>query len=61
MEEQNIDNSLIDRIEDGIAPVDVDPAIPTPEAEGEAPGAEPEATDPTKGMPEGGAPGEEGD
>lgn len=50
--EQNIDNSLIDRIEDGIIPADIDPEEPTPEAEKEAPGAEPEDIDPTKGTPD---------
>ena len=51
-QEQTIDNSLIDRIQDGIAPADIDPMEPTPELDKLPPGAEPEATDPTKGIPE---------
>ena len=50
--EQTIDNSLIDRIQDDIPPADIDPMEPTPELDKLPPGAEPEATDPTKGIPE---------
>ena len=51
--EQTIDNSLIDRIQDGIAPADIDPMEATPEPDKLPPGADPEETDPTKGIPEG--------
>ena len=53
-QEQTIDNSLIDRIQDDIAPADIDPMEPSPEPDKLPPGAEPEVTDPTKGIPEGG-------
>ena len=50
--EQTIDNSLIDRIQDGITPAEIDPMEPTPEPDKLPPGVGPEVTDPTKGIPE---------
>ena len=52
--EQTIDNSLIDRISGNVAPADADPTEPTLEHDKLPPGAEPEETDPTKGIPDGG-------
>ena len=45
---ENIDNSLIDRIEGGVAPADVDPFVGNPNTDEKAPGAEPTETDPTR-------------
>ena len=44
--EQIIDNSLIDRVEDGFTEVEIDPRASIPSAEEEAPGKDPESTDP---------------
>ena len=44
--EQIIDNSLIDRVEDGFTEVEIDPEASIPTAEEEAPGKDPESTDP---------------
>lgn len=50
--EQIIDNSLIDRVEDGFAEVDIDPRAAIPTAEENAPGKDPESTDPQMGSEE---------
>lgn len=44
--EQIIDNSLIDRVEDGFAEADIDPRADIPTPEENAPGKDPESTDP---------------
>lgn len=48
-----IDNSLIDRTEDNVDPVDINIRAVTPEyPELDAPGADPEKTDPTESTPD---------
>ena len=44
--EQIIDNSLIDRVEDGFAEIDINPEAGIPTADEDAPGKDPESTDP---------------
>lgn len=51
--EQNIDNSLIDRMDGNLPESDVDPTVSTPEyIERNAPGVDPDETDPTVENPE---------
>jgi len=50
---ETVDNSLIDRTEDNVDPVDINIRSVTPEyPELEVPGADPEKTDPTESTPD---------